>query len=368
MGRRMSLLRSSSTLFLLAFLSSSVFAQNTPSAAVLPTDSLELATGATLKVANPENRALVLNLLERARQNGSELYAAGGPAFHLKLSFTSSGQSGNTGSGEMEEIRYSRQTSWRWTARLGDYSQVRVFQDGIPYDEKTPGPIPLQVQMVRGAVIWPMANVRPGTMIRMASAQWHGMEVMCALLSGGDGVAAVQGRHWEEREYCVDTKSALLRIYSEAPGIYTLYNYGDALHFHGRTIAREISIVETGGTVLQIHLESLEDAGARDPALFTPTKPMLAQGPGIVLIPSMRFGAFAPSPAGFTGKAAPVIVHASIDDHGKVLEAEALQNSDPSLSNAALSQVKGSTYPFRTRAMGRVQTEAFINVEFGAAR
>ena len=354
--------------FLLIALSSPAFTQAAPGVAVLPADPLELATGDTLKVANPENRALVLNLLERARQNGSELYAAGGPAVHLKVSFTSSGQSRYTGSGEMEEIRYSRNTFWRWTARLGDYSQVRVFQYGVPYDDKTPGPIPLRVQMVRGAVIWPMANVRPGTMIRMASAQWHGMEVMCVLLSGGDGVSAARGRQWEEREYCVDTKSALLRIYSEAPGIYTVYDYGNALHFHGGTLAREISIVESGDTVLQIHVESLEDAGAPDPALFTPTKEMLARGPGIVLVPSVRIPVFATSPAGHAGKVEPVIVHASVDAEGKVLEAETLQNSDPSLSNAALSLVRSSSYPPSRRATGPVQTEAFINVEFGAAR
>lgn len=341
--------------------------QTAPSAA-LAADPLELATGATLKVANPENRALVLSLLERARQNGSELYAAGSPAFHLKLSFTSGGQSRYTGPGEMDEIHYSRQTYWRWTARLGDYSQVRVFQYGVPYDEKTPGPIPLRLQMVRGAVIWPMDNVRPGTMIRLASAQWRGMEVMCALLSGGDGVGAAQGRQWQEREYCVDTKSALLRIYSEAPGIYTVYDYDDALHFHGRSLARQISIVESGDTVLQIHVDTLEDAAAPDPALFTPSKEMLARGPGIVLIPAVWIPAFATAPAGHTGKLEPVVVHASIDDHGKVIEAEVLQNSDPGLSNAALSFVKNSTYPPRRLARGPVQTEVFINVEFGAVR
>jgi hypothetical protein len=353
--------------FLLLALSSPAFAQAAASASPLPADPLELATGAALKVANPEDRALVLSLLERARQNGGELYAAGGPAFHLKVSFTASGQSRYNGPGEMDEIHYSRQ-AWRWTARLSDYSQVRVFQNGVPYDEKTPGPIPLRVQMVRGAVIWPMANVRPGSMIRMASAPWHGMEVMCALLSGDAAVTVAQGRHWEEREYCVDTKSALLRIYSEAPGIYTVYDYDDAMHFHGRTLARQISILESGDTVLQIHVDSLEDAGAADPALFTPTKQMLAQGPGIVLVPSVRIPTFAASPAGRAGKIEPVIILATTDDQGKVLEAEALQNSDPSLSNAALSLVKSSTYPPQTRATGPVQTEAFINVEFGAAR
>jgi len=166
----------------------------------------------------------------------------------------------------------------------------------------------------------------------------------------------------------VDTKSALLRIYSEAPGIYTVYDYNDALHFHGGTLAREISIVESGDTVLQIHVESLEDAGAPDPALFTPTKEMLARGPGIVLVPSVRIPVFATSPAGHAGKVEPVIVHASVDAEGKVLEAETLQNSDPSLSNAALSLVRSSSYPPSRRATGPVQTEAFINVEFGAAR
>jgi hypothetical protein len=354
--------------FLLAALSSPAFAQTaSPTMAPSPADPLEVATGATLKVANPENRALVLNLLEWARQNGGELYAGGGPAFHLKLSFTSSGQTRYTGSGEMDETHYSRQT-WRWTAHLGDYSQVRVFQYGVPYDEKTPGPIPLRLQMVRGAVIWPTVNVRPGTMIRMASAQWQGMEVMCALLSFDEAVTAAHGRHWEEREYCVDTKSALLRIYSEAPGIYTVYDYDGAMHFHGHTLARKISIVESGDTVLQIHVESLEDAGAPDPALFTPTKQMLARGPGIVLKASVRIPAGATPPAGHAGKVRPVIVHASVDDQGKVLEAEALQNSDPSLSNAALSLVRSSTYPPQTRATGPVQTEAFINVEFGPVR
>jgi len=352
--------------FLLPLVASPVLAQT--AVAPLPADPLELATGATLKVANPENRALVLNLMELARQNTSELYAAGGPPFHLKLSFLSSGQSGNTAAGVMDEIRYSRSTLWRWTAQFGDYSQLRVFKNGFPFDEKTPGPIPLRLQMVRGAVIWPMANVRPGTMIRMVSAQWHGMEVMCALLSAGEETSAEPGRHWDEREYCIDTKSALLRIYSEAPGIYIVYDYDGVVPFHGRALAPQISIFEGGESVLQIHLQTLEDAGTPDPALFTPTKEMLARGPGIVLLPAERFQAVAPPPSGHSEKLEPVIVHASTDGEGKVVEAEALQNSDSSLSGAALFLVKRSTYPPRVRATGPPQTEIFVKVEFAAAR
>src|SRR6202021_4109205 len=101
------------------------------------------------------------------------------------------------------------------------------------------------------------------------------------------------------------------------------------------TLARQISIVEGGDTVLHIRVESVEDAGAADPSLFTPTKEMLARGPGIVLIPAVRIPSGMAPPAGHPGKLEPVIIHASIDDNGKVLEAEGRQNSAPSLSTAA---------------------------------
>ena len=71
----------------------------------------------------------------------------------------------------------------------------------------------------------------------------------------------------------------------------------------------------------------------------------MARGPGIVLVPSARILAFTASPKANTGKVQPVIVHASINDQGKVVEAEALQSSDPGLSNAALTLVRSLTYP-----------------------
>jgi len=332
--------------------------------AALPTDPLELATGPTLLVNTPERRSLVLGLLERARQQGSELYASGAPPFRLKLSFTSSGQTQYSGSGEMDEIRFSRQL-WRWSARLGDYSQLRIFQDGVGYDEKPPGPIPLRLQMVRGAVLWSMIRVRPGAKMRMATAKWEGMELMCALLSGDEVPTATPGRRWEEREYCVDPKEGLLRIYSEAPGIYVTYDYHDGPQFHERKLARDIAIVEEGNTVLQIHVESIQDPGRPDPNLFTPTKEMLARGPGLFLRAPVRIPDTAPLPGGNTGTVQPVIIHATIDNEGKVVEAEPLQSSDPSLTSAAMAAVRRSTYA--TEQGGRMpsQSEAFIEVEFG---
>src|SRR5690348_17920159 len=105
------------------------FSQAAPQVALLPYDPLELATGPTTVPSTPEQRATLLNLLESARQN-SAMHAPGMAPFSLKVSFNSIGRdSHNQGYGEMEETWLSGQT-WRWSARLGDYSQLRIFYEG----------------------------------------------------------------------------------------------------------------------------------------------------------------------------------------------------------------------------------------------
>ena len=339
-----------------------VFAQMArPVEASLPSDPMELATGATMLLNTPENRTTVLGLLERARQSVSELYAEGAPPFALKVSFTASGQSAYVGEGEMDEVRYNRQM-WRWSARLGDYSQRRIFHHGIAFDQKPLGPIPLRIQMVRDLVIWPMFPVRPGAAMRMAAAKWEGTDVMCALMADRERSSAGTGRQWQEQEYCIDTKAGLLRMYSAAPGIYATYDYNDALQFHGRVLARNISVTEAGSPVLQVHIESLEDAPHPDPAAFMPTKEMMDQGPGIVLRAPVRFAIMAPAPPSAAEQT--VVIHAAIDRDGKVVEAEALQTSDPNLSNAALTLVRNSIYAKQEEGIMPRQQEAFIEVDF----
>lgn len=365
----MTLLRPSWICIFLVLSSLTVLAQAPFLVAPLPSSPLELATAATMIVNTPQNRTLVLGLLERARQNSGELYAVGGPPFTLRISFTASGQARYTGSGDMEETRYSRQL-WRWSARLGSYSQLRVFQNGMGYDEKPPGPIPLRIQMVRGAIFWPMLQVRPGQAMRMASAKWNGMEVMCALLGNEVETSTSGGRAWGEKEYCVDPQEGQLRIYSEAPGSYVTYDYTDALHFHGRILAREIAINEAGEAVLQLHLESISDPGPPDASRFIPSRRMLANGAGIIVLRApIRLKETAPAAAGYAGTIQPVIIHAALDDHGKVVEAEPLQIGDPNLNNVALNLVRHATYYTQHKERGfPVQDEAFIQVSFGGSR
>ena len=349
---------------LLLFAAASSFSQDAPQVAPLPYDPLELATGPTLVPDTPEQRTTVLNLLERARQN-SAMHAPGMAPFSIKVSFNSLGRdSRNQGYGELEETWLNGQT-WRWSARLGDYSQLRIFYQGEAYDDKSRGHIPLRLQMVRSAVFWPVVGNFAPALLRMTTAKWEGTDLACILTSAGfNDAAPTAGRRWEENEYCIDPKTGLLRILSEAPGIYSVYDYG--VPFHGRTLPRQATIVEGGASVLQIHLETLDDA-SNDPNQFVPTKKMLSHGPGAIMIGPFRFPESVRTPAGYSGVIQPVIVHAILDQKGKVLDAEVVQSSDPALASAALEVVWRSSYLPAQQRGGQLQREAFINVRFTPA-
>jgi hypothetical protein len=355
------------TVFLL--LSSNAFAQQAaPTVAPLPHDPLELATGPTAVPDTPEKRALLLNFLERARQNNA-MHAPGTTPFSMKVSFNSvapnsATNSRNAGYGEVEETWLSA-TKWRWSARLGDYSQLRIFYNGAAYDDKPRGSMPLRLQMVRNAVFWPVVGDFAASLIRMATAKWEGIDVACILTSGRTNDATdTPGRRWEETEYCIDPKSGLLRTLSEAPGIYTVYDYSGGMQFHGRTLARQITVVEGGTTVLQIHLDSIEEANS-DPSQFVPTHKMISRGPGAVMVGPFRFPETVQVPSGYSGTVQPVIIHAILDEKGKVLDAEAVPSSHPTLAAAALGIVWRSTYAKGMRE-GKLQREAFINVNFSS--
>ena len=78
----------------------------------------------------------------------------------------------------------------------------------------------------------------------------------------------------------------------------------------------------------------------------------------------IRFPQFAKADPAVAGTATqPIIVHATLDIEGKVLEAEALQLPGSPISDAALLLVKNTNYG-PSRAGRRVQRDVFINVQF----
>ncbi|MBV9498161.1 MAG: hypothetical protein JO138_02190 [Acidobacteriaceae bacterium] len=342
-------------------LGSTAFAQLARQSAPVPADPLELAMGPVEVADTADKRAAILALLERARQNNN-LHAPGSAPYRLRVSFNATGTPSLSGPGEMEEI-WLAGDKWRWSARLGSYSQVRIWHDGIAYDTNAHAYLPLRLKMLRGSIFWPVAGQLASRLIRIAPATSNGKTVTCALISGAWMPATAEpGRRWQEQEFCIDPNTGLLQTYSVAPGIYAAYDYSSGTPFHGSTVPRVLSIVVAGETVLQAQI-SIEDAGAVDEGMLAPTQQM--HGPGAVIVAPMRFAMIAPGQTGAgAGTVQPVIIHAAVDANGHVLEAEALQTSNDELSRAALDLVKRRNYGEAYRGETPLEREIFVNVEF----
>ena len=347
--------------FLFVLFTTAGFGQKAPELAPLPSDSFELVTGATHVPGTPQERGQALDLLEHARQN-SDLHAAGSPAFNMRINFSANGNVLFTGSGEMEETWFAPY-SFRWTARLGDFSLDRISTGGRIYDDKQASFIPIRLHMLRDAVFWPINFQQAHSLIRTASATWRGKELTCILTSGDMAdPTPTPGRRWIEREFCIEAKTGLLHILSDAPGIYVIYDYANPLKFHGRVLARQFSIVEGGKTVLEAHIESLADA-ISSPGLLAPTDQMKAHPPGPLLGGAMRFPRMVTVAPG-AAVVQPVIVHAILNRNGKVEDAELVEGSGAALGQSALDIVRRSIYPEVERVWAGHQMEAFINVQF----
>src|ERR1043165_4227839 len=305
--------------FILSILSVGLVNAQTKQVAPVPGDPLELATGPASIADSPEKRSSILNLLERARQNNN-LHVSGMNPFSLKASFNSSSSGGDSGPGVLEESWQSG-ASWRWSERLGNYSQLRIFHKGVAYDSNPGSYQPLRLQMIRQAVFWPVAGNFANAVIRVAEASWNGKPVTCALIAGPRANASKEtGRQWIEEEFCIDPATGFLQTYSIAPGIYDVYDYSNALEFHGHSIARRITIVENSIPVATVELNEIKDLNTTDESLFIPTADM--KGPGIMIGPPMRFPQFAKQAAAETdtGVVHPIIIHATLDVSGRVLE------------------------------------------------
>jgi hypothetical protein len=316
----------------------------------VPENPNELVTQNAKPVTSAKARAAALDLLVRAR-SAANLHWGGEP-FTMKVSFTSSGQ--GQAEGTMEETWLD--SAWRWSAEMGGASYVRVGAGDQVYGATTDEAIPMRLQMVRSAIFSPIGPRLGAAAIRSAEVKFQGREVSCFLLSGGVGI--VGPRFWVETEYCVDPNTGLLQVWSEAPGIYVAYNYDGALEFHGRTVVREITVTEGYDTVLQIHVDGIEDAREVDPQTLNPTEEM---APSFSLSGPFRFPMRVdPQGAAPSSVIQPVIVHATLDSQdGNVMDAEVVQSSDTRLNEQALDLVWNSGFP----ATG-LQREVFINVQF----
>jgi len=214
--------------------------------------------------------------------------------------------------------------------------------------------------MIRSALHWPIVRNPGASAIRASEIEHDGKALSCLLLSGSIPPNPAP-RSWVEREYCIDSATGLLEMWSEAPGIFAVYDYSGAVEFHGHILPRQISIFEEGQLAAEARVGTLEDTPDIDASLFTPTPEMVEAGGSFTLASPNRFPMRVdPSDGPTSTYFQPVIVHAILDaEDGHVLDAESLQNADRELSRAAMDLVRSTTFP-----PSGFQQEVFINVQF----
>jgi len=159
----------------------------------------------------------------------------------------------------------------------------------------------------------------------------------------------------------------LIRIVSEAPGIYEIFDYSNPTIFHGHTIPGGITVYAAGQVVLQQTL-TVKDPDPADPALWTITPEMFTGGVNLTAptrsILSRTTGSTSTASSSSTTAGQPVIIHAMVAPDGHVVEAEALQMANPALAQSALDLVKNTQYgPAAMAASSPNQREIYVTVQ-----
>jgi hypothetical protein len=330
-----------------------IFSQTNPP----PPDPHELVTREPRTLSKVADRTVAVDLMDRARKN-FDLHSITTP-YALKVSFETSGAAQGEGAGTMQEF-FDGQSRWRWTEQFQNSNVVRIGAEGRIYGTNPDEAVPLRVQLVRSVLMRPIVHDLASFVIRAANVEHDGKTISCLLLSHSLPPNPAP-RSWVEREDCIDSATALLQSWSEAPGIFAIYDYTGAPDFHGHILPRQISIFEEGRLTVQVRVESLEDAPNLDPELLKPTAEMADAGESFALAPPSRLPLRVdPSDAPTSRFFQPVIIHATLDaQDGTVLDAEPLQTTDRDLSRQAMDIVRSTSFD-----PTGFQQEVFINVQF----
>jgi hypothetical protein len=268
-----------------------------------------------------------------------------GQGYDLKVSFTvdSRGETNYDGAWEMEDL-FAPGQGHRWTATAAaGYTTTGIATAGEIYGDGTASAVPLRLIEARGVLFDPIqspAYADRGS-IRTSAATFQGATVTCLLLSRSRNTANLApGRDWEETEECIDPQSGLLQVHSEAPGRYAAFDYSNAPQLGGHMLPRSVTITEAGRIVSKISVESLQGITAADPGLFVPTDAMKAKGPAVAMTSATKVSRIqGQGPFTSTMTLRPVCVFGMVTPTGHLVEAHALQPSDPN-SQAAVEDAK----------------------------
>ena len=346
-------MRPSATLLLNLWIAS-VCAGQIPALAPIPADPYELVTGKEAS-AKPADRIQALALLNRAKRP-MRLLAPTTPPYFLTVSFTATGDSVNSGPGELTELWLGAQ-NWRWTAKFGDFYVSRVHTREGTFDEKRVPLVPMRVHMLRNALFWAGQGLTAASQFRSAAVELDGRPATCLLVSDQPEAVESSGRRWDESEYCIDDQTQLLKVLSVAPGSYTVYSYAAGQSFHGQPFPDRVKTYLGGTLVIDANLRIDEPsaAGSTSPAL---TAEMIAAGPPVGLEEPLR-RIIDVRDASMPGAPGSVVINAQIGPDGKVVGQELCVATDRSFVGRALDRVK-------TMEFGRsdVQRQAYVEVRF----
>jgi len=320
------------------------------------TDPYEPVGGGVEAASSPDLRASAVALLAKARA-GALRHVQGMPPYRFDVSFTAGGSALNTGAGEISETWMTGQ-KWRWTASVGDVSHLQLLYQGALMEDRHLAVIPMRAHMLRNEALWATRWFGPNARLRTAKVQWQGKSTTCVLGSEPAGDSAnVQGREWDEEEYCVDDASGDLVVHSLAPGTYAQFGYDGNVQFHGLHLPDRIRIYVAGALVVD-GIFHIADATADDEGSLLPAAGMTSDPRPVALGSAVRMRISA-APEGDASIAQPVIVHAEIDSDGTVVEAELSAAANAALVPAALKQVRETNF-------GHTGTErqGYIDVRF----
>jgi hypothetical protein len=272
-------------------------------------------------------------MLGRARDHYG--LRAAGSAYDLKVSFNvdSGGQTDFDGAWQMEDV-FDPKLGLRWTANDGGaYSITRISLNGVIWEQATANDIPLRLEEARAALFDPIpsaGNVGRQA-LRATKAVLNGAQLDCILSSDTATGGAGSGRRWGESEDCIDPASGLLRVHSQVPRRYYLYDYSRPVQLGGRVLPSKVTVTEGGKTVSTISVDSLSEMPSADPALFVPTDGMKARGQVTPLGGAQKRAVNIGQGSTVSDV---VCVFGVVTAAGQMAEAHSLQPSDPNSDKA----------------------------------
>jgi hypothetical protein len=310
--------------------------------APVPTDPLELVTGAAQPTEDASQRIAALALLNLAH----DLSNVRAQPYDLKTSFSASGGLASDGNWNLEDAARGR--AYRWTAQGPNYSTVNLYPNAVAnglYGTSS-GTLPLRLLQVRSALFFVHPVIGTRASVRTATGSLNGAEQRCVLIAFGAGDRSFTGgRNWEESEYCVDSQSGLLTVYSPVPGLYVRYDYSSGIRFHDKFIPTGFTISEAGQTVVEARTLGVTDPPPCTDPIFSP-QGLTALGAGRAMNPGFNVPILVPAPGRpFPDSAANasiqvVTLHGNVAGDGRLSEAEVLATSDATLNQAALDRAE----------------------------